>query len=219
MINNFITYIQSIIIEYGALGVFFITLVEQIIPPIPSAFVSMVAGFFLLPAEGLFWNVLWQAMLIIAIPVTIGAIIGSLFFYSLAYWGGKSLIDKNKKRLCINWNQIEGAKKKLDNNPSDEIALFVLCLIPIIPSTAVSVFCGIIRYPLSKFIPIALVAFFFRAIIVSLIGWQAGEFYYVHLEQIATIESYLLIAFVFLILIGTGFLFYKKNKQKLQQNV
>lgn len=211
MIDGFIVYIQSIVVEYGALGVFIATLIEQIIAPIPSPLVSMMAGFFLLPVQGLFLDVLWQSMLIIALPIALGMTLGSLIIYFLGFWGGKPVIEKSRRWLGLNWKEIEKTKKKLDNSWSDEFALFVLWLLPVVPSAVIAVLCGIIRYPIFKYIFIAVCGLFFRAIIISLIGWQAGELYYLSVKQIAAIENYLLIGFIFLILAGVGFLFYKKR--------
>ena len=211
MIDSFIAYIKLIVVEHGALGVFIATLIEQIIAPIPSPLVPMIAGFFLLPAQGFFSDVLWQSMLVIAIPVALGMTFSSLVIYLLGFWGGKPIIEKSRKWLGLNWEEVEKTKKKLDNSSRDELALFVLWLLPIVPSAAIAVLCGIIRYPVFKYIPIAISGLFLRTTVVSLIGWQAGEFYYITAKQIAAIESYLLIGFIFLVLVGVVFMFYKKR--------
>lgn len=214
MIDAFITYIQSIVVEYGALGVFFASLIEQIIAPIPSPLIPIMAGFFLLPAHGFFWDVLWQSMFIIALPVAFGATIGSLILYFLGYLGGKPIIEKSKKWIGLNWEDLEKVKIKLNNSRLDESTLFILWALPIVPSTAIAVSCGIIRYPVFKYILITISGIFIRATIMSIVGWQAGELYYVNIERIAAIENYLLIGFGILILIGIGFLFYKNYKKK-----
>ena len=79
---------------------------------------------------------------------------------------------------------------------------------------AIVVLCGIIRYSIFKYIPIAIAGLFLRATIISLIGWQVGGVYYIVAAQIAAIENYFLIGFIFLILLGIGFLFYEKRRCK-----
>ena len=128
MIDVFITFIESIVIGYGAFGVFFAALIEQIIAPIPSPLIPIMAGFFLLPAHGLFWNVLWQNMFIIALPTSLGITLGSLIFYLLTYWGGKPIIEKSKKWIGLRWEDLEKIKQKLNHSQSDE---FILSLIHI----------------------------------------------------------------------------------------
>jgi len=212
MIDFLIAYIQSIVIEHGALGLFFAGLIEQIIAPIPSSLVPIMAGFFLLPVNIFFIDVLWQSIFIIAFPVVLGMILGSLIIYSLGYWGGKPIIEKNKKWLGLNWEEIEKIKKKIDTSSSDEFTIFTLWALPIMPGVAIAIFCGIVRYPILKYILLTISGMFLRTTVMSLIGWQAGELYYVNVQQISAIENYLLIILGILTLIGIGFLVYKKRK-------
>ena len=214
MINAIIDYIESIVVQYGALGVFIASFIEQIVAPIPSALVPMMAGFFLIPAQVPFLDALLQSMLVVGLPVALGMTFGSLVIYSLGYLGGRPAIEKTKKWLGLSWDQVEKAKKKMNNSWKDEIALFFLWLIPIIPGAVIAALCGIVRYPVFKYIPIVICALFLRTTVVGLIGWQAGELYYVNLERIAVIEDYILIGFIFLALVGIGFLFYKKRRCK-----
>ncbi len=214
MIENSISYIQSIIGEYGAIGVFIASLIEQIIAPIPSSLIPMMAGFFLLPAYGSIFEIFWQSVFIIALPVTAGIIIGAFVVYFLGFFGGKPIIKKTEKWLGIRWGDIIRIKKKLDNSRSDELVLFALWLLPIIPGVAVSIFCGIIRYSLLKFIIIVICASFLRAIIMALIGWQTGELYIVYLDYITKVENYIFIALVFLVLAGLIYFIRKHRKSE-----
>jgi LPXTG-motif cell wall-anchored protein len=212
MITDFINYIELIVVEYGALGIFFAALIEQIIVPIPSSFVSITAGFFILPAYGLFLDVLWKSIYVIALPVALGTALGSLFFYFLGYLGGKPVVEKTKKWLGLNWEDIEKIKKKLDNSRNDELALFILWTLPILPTVVIAVSCGIFRYPVLKHILLTISGIFLRATAMSMVGWQMGELYYIGIKEIDLIENYFLIGFGLLILIGAVFIFYKKRK-------
>jgi len=213
MINDFLLYIQSIVLEFGIWGVFIVAIIEQIIAPIPSPLIPIMTGFFLLPANDFLLDVLLKSIYLIALPYAFGAIIGSLFIYFLGYFGGKPIIEKSKKWLGFSWENLEKIKKELNKNQRDEFTLFILWFLPVIPSAAISIFCGIVRYSLFKYILLGVSGLFFRAIIISLIGWQAGALYYVAAEQISLIENYILIGFILLILIGIIFLFYKNKKR------
>ena len=118
------------------------------------------------------------------------------------------MVQKNEFK-----NPGEEIKKKLNKSQSDEFTLFILWFLPIIPSAAIAIFCGIVRYSLFKYILLGISGLFFRAIIIGLIGWQAGELYYVAAEQISLIENYILIGLGLLILVGIIFLFYKNKKR------
>jgi membrane protein DedA with SNARE-associated domain len=211
MINAFINYIQSIVVGYGTLGIFVAALIEQIIVFIPSSFVPITAGFFILPAYGLFLDVLWKSIYTIALPVAFGTALGSLIFYFLGYLGGKPIIEKTKKWFGLNWEDVEKIKKKLDNSRSDELTLFILWTLPILPTVVIAVSCGIFHYSLLKHILLTISGIFLRATAMSMVGWQMGELYYIAVKRIEFIENYLLIAFGLLILVGVIFLFYKKQ--------
>jgi len=207
MIDALIAYIQSIVVEYEALGVF----IAILFTPIPSTIIITTAGFFLLPAYGTFWSVLLQSMLLIALPVALGVVLGTLVIYFLAYWGGKPIIQKSAKWFGFSWEDLEETKKKLSKGRSDELMLFVLWALPIVPGAPIAAFCGIIRYPLLKYILLTAGGVFLQSVILSLMGWQAGELYYVVTEEIAMIGNHFLIGFGLLVLIGIALLLYKKK--------
>lgn len=214
MIEHGISYIQSIIAEYGALGVFIATLIEEIVAPIPSAVVPLAAGFFLLPADAPFALVFVEAIPLVALPVALGLAAGSAIVYGLAYYGGKPLIERNRRLLGISWRDVERIEAKMTKGKRDEAALFALRLIPIIPGVALSGFCGIVRYPFYRFITITLIASGLRAFVLALLGWQAGEFYLKYLDLIEEFEKQILIALIVLVvLLGIAYYFWAKNRK------
>mgnify|MGYP001605554549 FL=1 len=94
MIAKLISNIELIGQTYGALGVFFAAVLEEIIAPIPSSLVAMFAGFFLLPVNENIIGVISSAIFTVAIPMSIGISVGSLVPFALAYFGGKPAILK-----------------------------------------------------------------------------------------------------------------------------
>ncbi len=213
MIDSIVVYIQSIISNYGALGVFGATIIEEIIAPIPSAIIPLMAGFFLLPFNMSFLEIALRGILIIALPVSIGISIGSTLVYILGFFGGKPAIEKSKKLTGINWQEIIKIEEKFTRGNGDEIALFVLRLIPIIPGLAISGFCGVVRYPFQKFIIITLLGSFVRAFILGMIGWQMGELYVNYADIISRFEKIIFLIIIFLLFVFLGHhYFIKKNK-------
>jgi membrane protein DedA with SNARE-associated domain len=199
MINNLVIYIQSIISEYGAWGVFIATFLEEIIAPIPSPIVPLAAGFFLLDPSLSFVNIIFENALTVALPVSIGIIIGSSLVYVLGFWGGKPIIEKSKKWTGINWQDIEKTEIRLTKSKGDEITLFILRMLPIIPGVAISGFCGVARYPFKKFITITFFGSFMRAFILGIIGWKVGELYATYADIISKFEKHILLFILLLI--------------------
>ena len=194
MIEQGILYIQSIISAYGAWGVFAAVIIEEVIAPIPSSLVPLAAGFFLLPADAGFLLVTIEAIFLVARPVGGGISLGSTALYWLAYDGGKPAIEKSRRYIGISWKDVERIERKMTKGRRDEITLFALRLLPIIPGFALSAFCGAVRYPFSPFLLITVAGSGLRAFVLALVGWQAGELYLRYLEIIERSEKQILIA-------------------------
>ncbi|MFY9463101.1 MAG: VTT domain-containing protein [Candidatus Sungiibacteriota bacterium] len=213
MIAQLISMIELIMREYGAVGVFFAALLEEIIAPIPSSLVAMFAGFFLLPADKNIVGVLPAAIFTVAIPMSIGISIGSLVVFALAYFGGKPIILKWGKWFGIEWASIEKFEAKLAKGRADELVLFGARALPIVPSVAISAWCGMIRYPVRTFLLITLLGSFVRSFIMAIIGWQVRDAYIFFADVISQIET-----FIFAGIIGASalFLFYSWKKRRKQ---
>jgi len=212
MLEGVITYIQSVVYNYGALGVFWATIIEEIIAPIPSPIIPLMAGFFLLPATMSLSEVLLRGIFVVALPISLGISIGSTVVYLLGFFGGKPAIEKSKKFTGINWQEVSKIEEKIARGTRDEIVLFVLRLMPIVPGVAISGFCGVIRYPYQKFLIITLLGSFARAFILGIIGWQVGELYVNLADLISRFEKVILLGVVFLLFIFFGYRYFIKKR-------
>ncbi|MCH7951245.1 VTT domain-containing protein [Patescibacteria group bacterium] len=217
MIEKLTSYIQPILVEYGAFGVFLATLLEEVVAPIPSPLVPLTAGFFLLPADGSFLEITWQALFVIAFPVSFGVTLGSLAVYGIGYLGGKPAIEKSKKWLSLSWKDLEKIERKLIRGSGDEVALFILRVLPIIPGVAISGFCGIVRYPLKTFAVVTLLGSFTRALALGVIGWYVGGLYIVYSESISRVEKYIFIVLIISTMFFLGWIYlFKKNRKQIK---
>ncbi len=212
MIDQLIVYIQSIIAGYGAWGVFVATLIEEVISPIPSPLISLAAGFFLLSADLSLGEAMLRSVLVIAFPVSIGISIGSAVVYAIGYYGGKPVIDMTKRWTGIKWEDIEKVEVRLTRGAGDEVALFVLRLIPIVPGVAVSGLAGIIRYPFRAFALITFVGSFLRAFLLGLLGWQVGELYVHYADALSQFEDYALLG-VLVVVVAVGAWYYLAKRR------
>jgi membrane protein DedA with SNARE-associated domain len=219
MIEKLTSYIQPIIVEYGAFGVFLATLLEEIIAPIPSPLVPLTAGFFLLPVDGSFLEIIWQALFVIAFPVASGITLGSLAVYGLGYWGGKPIIEKSKKWTGLKWEDLEKAEQKLTRGKGDEITLFILRALPIIPGVAISGFCGIVRYPLKTFAIVTFLGALARAAALGIVGGYVGIAYATYAEIISEIEGYIFAALIVLAIFFAGRWYWQKRWKAKKINI
>jgi membrane protein DedA with SNARE-associated domain len=135
--------------------------------------------------------------------------------YALGYFGGKPVIEKSKRWTGINWQDIEKTESLLTRGKGDEITLFALRVLPIIPGVAISGFCGVVRYPFKTFIIITIIGAFVRAFILGVVGWQVGELYATYAEMVSKFEKVILLAVLtFIVLFVAGYYITKKMKTR-----
>jgi membrane protein DedA with SNARE-associated domain len=189
MIEQGVHYVQALISTYGVWGVIVAAIIEEVVAPIPSSLVPLAAGFFLLPANAVLPLVVTEAALLIALPVGIVITLASIVIYTIAYWGGKPVIDRFHRVLGVTWTDVERIERRVVRGNRDEITLVVLRLLPLIPGVALSGFCGVVRYSFPRFVVTTLLGSSLRAWALALIGWQAGEFYFKYVEIIGKFEK------------------------------
>ena len=199
MISGFITYIEVVLLPLGSWGVFVATLIEQLIAPIPSAFVQLGGGFFLVDTE-IFMTALWKVIIFVSIPSAFAVGIGSLVVYYLAYFAGKLLVDKWGKFLQVKWHDIELLQQRFHYSNRDDLILLLLRSLPAVPTVAVDIFCGVVRYHIGRYVVITFVGTFIRATIFGLVGWRVGNLYIKYAEYVASAEKYLLVAVIIAII-------------------
>ncbi|MCI5108710.1 MAG: VTT domain-containing protein [Candidatus Pacebacteria bacterium] len=210
MINSFITYIENVLLPLGAWGVFLATLIEQIIAPIPSAFVQLGSGFFLVKTES-FLEALWKVATIVAVPSAIAVGIGSVVVYYIAYFIGKPFVDKFGSFLGVSWQEVLKIQSNMNSSRKDDWVVFFLRAMPAVPTIAVDLFCGMVRYSISRYIFLTLTGTYVRAVIFGMVGWSVGELYIRYSEFIAHIEKYILFGAVLAVII---FVFVKRYNNK-----
>lgn len=217
MFSNLISNITPFVESYGVFGVFFLSVVEEIVVPIPSSLPLLAAGFFLLPASEEFLGVFVRAIYFIAIPGALGLTVGAMFGYSLAYLGGEALIKKFGRWVGVSWSSIEKTRDKFEKSKSDEFIILSLRTIPFIPNLAVSLACGILRYPIKKFIILTFFGTFLRALLMGMLGWSLGGAYVVYASRISSVGVYLTEIIVGLIILCVVYFVLRrklKNRRK-----
>lgn len=201
--------------NYGALGVFIGTVIEEIIAPIPSTVVVLTSSFFMLGNLPVDLGSILSLILYIGLPVGFGMVIGSSVIYGLCYYLGKPFVSKWGKYLGLKWDDIEKFKRKIDNQKRDSLLIYIARTVPVIPSVAISGFCGVVRYDFTKYVILTFLGGFTRAVILGFIGWQFGAYTQDISLQMDNLEN----IFIILIIIAViGYILYKKVYQKRNES-
>lgn len=193
MIEIFVNYIQHHILVLGSWGVFLASVAEEILAPIPSAVVIFGSGFLLVSGAINLENI-FLLFLKVAVPASLGITVGSLFVYALVFWAGKPVLIKWGKWLGLSWDSIEKLHVKFSGTSFDEFSLFLARAFPIVPSVAISAFCGLVRLPIHSFVIYSFFGLLIRTMILGFVGWQVGKFYIHYAEIITIFENIILIA-------------------------
>ena len=102
-IENLIETLTSL----GGLGVFLGTILEAVIAPIPSPLIPLAAGFLLIPSEASLMEVFFKSFTLIALWGAFGATVGAFIPYTIAYFGGRLVIEKYGGYFGFSWEEVE----------------------------------------------------------------------------------------------------------------
>lgn len=165
--SNFIQIIQNVVLHpnlASALALLFLSIVNELAVFLPSAVI--LSGQLLFLQGPLSIAVFIKLLLFVAIPVGIGAAIGSSLVYGLAYFGGKPAIEKFGKYLHLSWQDIEKVESKFKGSWYDEILFLVLRMIPLLPSFPVSAAAGVLQMSPAPYFALTAVGLTLRMMIM-----------------------------------------------------
>lgn len=172
--SNLIHIAQDMVLEpgwTGAVAIFWFSLFNELSGVIP--YVVIIYGQLFFIDAGSFSTLVSKLFWYTAIPSAVGGTIGSFFIYILAYFGGRSAIDRFGKHLWFSWNNVEKVNRHFKGSWYDELIFLALRCIPVLPSLPITLAAGIIQMsPLTYFV-CTLVGFVVRMTIMFLfIGYS-----------------------------------------------
>ena len=127
----------------SALWIFIIFLLGEAVAFLPFMVVLTAPIFFIKGTltAALVLKIFW----LVAVPVGLGVSIGSLWLYYLAAWGGRPAVEKFGKYIRLSWKDVERAQERLARTKYDEMLLFGLRLVPLLPTLPVSLAAGFLH--------------------------------------------------------------------------
>jgi len=106
---------------------------------------------------------------------------------------------------------MEGVEKRVKESRYENLFLFTARCVPVIPSIAISLFCGLIRYNPRNYVLITFFGAMVQASILGIIGWQFGNFYLTISERLSFIDNIILVVLVLVVVI---FVLKKRSEKK-----
>lgn len=188
------------------------SIIEEIIAPIPSTLVIMGSSFLILKGYPIAVDSMMRLLIYVVLPASAGVTLGSLFVYAIGYFLGSPFIKRWGKYMGVSWDDIEKAEGRFSQGKSDNLILFILRAVPVVPSVAISIFCGFIRYRLRDYITFTFMGSLVRGFVLGILGWQFGMLYLEISQQISFLEE--LVLLVLVIALGV-YLYWRKTKKDL----
>jgi membrane protein DedA with SNARE-associated domain len=190
-------------------------IIETIIVPLPSPLIIMTAGYILIPHESLATVIL--SAIWISIIAGMAQTVGSYMLYYIGFFGGKPVIEKFEKFHGVSWKEIKAFEKKFKGR-SENLTIFLLRAIPIMPLSVISGLAGIMKIDFKRYTMMTFLGVVPRNFILALCGFFFSGFYEMIAKKIDKAESIMTIIIVILIL---GYIIGKKTGiiDRLRKNI
>lgn len=199
-------FIFHIIEQFGYFGVFFLILIENVFPPIPSEVILLISGFFSsYTSLSVFYMILAS---------TLGSFLGAIILYYIGKIFNKERLKKIVngrlgKILFLKENDIDKADEWYDNKGNKSV--FFCRFVPIVRSL-ISIPAGMSEMPMGKFIIYTICGSMIWNTVLICLGYRLGS----NWEYVLTIlDKYQMVVIVILVIIF-GYViikFYRKKRK------
>lgn len=199
-------FILHIIEQFGYFGVFFLILIENVFPPIPSEVILLISGFFSsYTSLSVFYMILAS---------TLGSFLGAIILYYIGKIFNKERLKKIVngrlgKILFLKENDIDKADEWFDNKGNKSV--FFCRFVPIVRSL-ISIPAGMSEMPMGKFIIYTICGSMIWNTVLICLGFRLGR----NWEYVLTIlDKYQMLVIVILVIIF-GYViikFYRKKRK------
>ncbi len=183
--------------------------VEEIVAPIPSPTVMLVAGSFA-QAQGY----TLYALIILVVVGALGKTVGALIVYMISSKAEDVVLRTFGKFFGVTEADIAHLHSMLQNNVRDYALLTALRALPIMPSVLLSVGSGVLKVPLNLFIFSTFFGTLFRDGVYLYVGYVGTELLMTFVETGTDIESYIEYGTALVVLVGIIYFLYRRRRTK-----
>lgn len=207
---NFESWIQNIA-EKMSLEMFCVAggFLEEIIAPIPSPLVMMTAGtlaeYQKFGVPYLFW---------LAFLGSLGKTFGSWIIYAVTVKAEDFVLKRFGGFLGVDREQIDHLSEKLNKGWKDYVILTVLRALPFMPSSVLSVACGLVKIKTRIFLTTTFLGNLLRNLIFLFIGYEGKSAYESLIQGLDSAESIAKVTILLLMGGGLAWVYLKRGRKK-----
>jgi membrane protein DedA with SNARE-associated domain len=200
-----ITFVEQVPLEVFT---FVASFIEEVIAPIPSAGVLVITGSFAALQERTLTDLI-PLVLIAALGKSLGAIIVYFFSDKLS----RFFFSRFGSWLKVSDEEIAQFGAQVTGTTRDYLILTACRALPIVPSSAVSVGCGVLKIPFRLFIITTVIGTVIRDSVFIYAGYTGTDFLRRLTEQSVNVESYIQIGFISLVALLFGYLYLRRRNK------
>ncbi len=200
-----VTFVEQVPLEVFT---FVASFIEEVVAPIPSAGVLIVTGSFAALQDRSVIDLI-PLVFIAALGKSLGAIIVYFFSDKLS----RLFFSRFGSWLKVSDEEIAEFGAKITGTTRDYLILTACRALPIVPSSAVSVGCGVLKIPFRLFMITTIIGTIVRDSVFIYAGYTGTDFLRRLTEQSVNIESYIQIGFVSLVALLFAYLYLRRRNQ------
>ncbi len=164
--------------------VFLGSVIEEVIAPIPSPIILAVSGS-IAAAQGYGWLGI-AGLIAIA---SAGKTLGGWVLYIVGDKGEHFLLGRFGRAIGLSHREVEHFSHRFTGGWKDDLLLFGLRCIPIVPSAPLSVLCGVLKIPMRTYLTATFLGSYIRSAMFFLLGYLGADTYQSLLNHVGTVES------------------------------
>ncbi len=191
LISTLAAYLESLAQKIPVtLFVFIGGLLEEIVAPIPSPLVMVLAGTALKTQNK---GVLY--LLFIIILGSFAKTLGCWVWYFLTDKAEDIVLNRFGKYIGVSHKEVEGIGKHFKGGKKDFFVIFLGRAIPVMPSTPISVIAGLLKLDLKKFLLATFLGNIVRSsmfMYLGYVGYAASTDLFAHLDSIESVIQLLI---------------------------
>ncbi len=200
-----VTFVEQVPLEVFT---FVASFIEEVIAPIPSAGVLIVTGSFAALQERTLTDLI-PLILIAALGKSLGATIVYFFSDKLS----RFFFSRFGSWLKVSDEEIAQFGAQVTGTTRDYLILTACRALPIVPSSAVSVGCGVLKIPFRLFIITTVIGTIIRDSVFIYAGYTGTDFLRRLTERTVNIESYLQIGVISIVALIFGYLYLRRRNK------
>ncbi len=181
-------------------------LIEEILAPIPSPLVSTLSGSITSAQQLGVPYLLW-----ICAIATLSKTFGAWIFYYLGDKLEDVAVPRFGKYIGITHHDLEHFSDRFGGGWKDDIMLLLIRAIPVMPSTPISLLCGIVKIQLRTFLIATYFGFYIRNLTFMVIGYTGLHAMESLMSGIDTAETILKVVIVAAAVLILGWLYLKRR--------